>query len=93
MRMQIADDVRPRLARGVRLQIDCKTGKGVLLYPEGLVELNETAQDILTRCDGKSLGEIIAELVEEYDANSGTIATNVRETLLDLQTRKLIDLR
>src|SRR5262249_51895692 len=39
------DDARPQLARGVRLQIDNLTGKGVLLYPEGIVELNETAQE------------------------------------------------
>jgi pyrroloquinoline quinone biosynthesis protein D len=90
--MQITDDARPRLARGVRLQIDCTTGKGVLLYPEGVVELNETAQDILTRCDGKSLGEIVASLAEEYDADAEIIAANVRETISDLQTRNLIEL-
>ena len=88
----IADDARPRLARGIRLQIDRETGKGVLLYPEGILELNETAQAILSYCDGKTLGEIASLLGEQYEANHGTIMAEVRETLDELQQRKLIEL-
>ncbi len=65
----ISDLARPSLAKGVRLQIDSTTGKNVLLYPEGIVELNETAHEILSRCDGRTLGEIICELAEEYEAD------------------------
>ena len=65
----ISDLARPSLAKGVRLQIDSTTGKNVLLYPEGIVELNETAHEILSRCDGRTLGEIIGELAEEYEAD------------------------
>ncbi len=86
-----ADDARPRLARGVRLQIDKTTGKGVLLYPEGIVELNETAREILARCDGRALGEIVSELTEEYDVDAGELATDVRETLADFHDRNLIE--
>ena len=50
----ISDLARPRLAKGVRLQIDSTTGKSVLLYPEGIVELNETAREIVARSDGRS---------------------------------------
>lgn len=89
---QIADDARPRLARGVRFQIDSTTGKGVLLFPEGILELNETAQEILTRCDGRTLGEIVYVLAEEYEADLDTLATDVHETLTDLRRRKLIEL-
>ena len=32
------------------MQTDSKTGKSVLLFPEGIVELNETAREILVRC-------------------------------------------
>ena len=59
---------------GVRLQIDSTTGKSVLLYPEGIVELNETAHEILSRCDGRTLGEIVCELAEEYEADSNALA-------------------
>ncbi len=85
----ISDLIRPSLTKGVRLQIDCATGKSVLLYPEGIVELNETAQEILSRCDGRTLGE----LAEEYEADSNALAADVRDTLSDLQRRKLIEFK
>ena len=83
----------PRLAKGVRLQTDSATGKSVLLFPEGVVELNETAHEILTRCDGRTVSEIVQALAEEYDADLAALATDVRETLADLQQRRLIELR
>jgi pyrroloquinoline quinone biosynthesis protein D len=89
---QISDAVRPRLAKGVRLQSDSATGKSVLLFPEGIVELNETAHEILVRCDGRTVSEIVQVLSEEYDADVAALATDVRETLADLQQGKLIEL-
>jgi pyrroloquinoline quinone biosynthesis protein D len=89
---QVPDHAQPRLARGVRFQIDSTTGKGVLLFPEGILELNETAQEILTCCDGRTLGEIVRVLADEYDADPATLAADVRETLVDLQQRKLVEL-
>ena len=92
MPIEIADAAQPRLAKGVRLQTDSATGKSVLLFPEGIVELNETAQEILSRCDGRTLSEIVRDLAEEYDANPATLIADVRETLADLNERKLIEL-
>ena len=74
------------------MQADATTGKSVLLFPEGVLELNETAQDIVTRCDGPTVGEIIQALAEEYEVDPETLAADVRETLADLQRRKLIEL-
>jgi pyrroloquinoline quinone biosynthesis protein D len=74
------------------LQTDSKTGNGVLLFPEGVLELNETAREVLTRCDGQTVSEIIQALAEEYDADLEILAADVRETLVDMQRRKLIDL-
>ena len=88
----IAGSAQPRLARGVRLQTDSKTGNSVLLFPEGVVELNETAHDIVTRCDGRTLSEIIQALAEEYTVDVEMLAADVRETLAVLQRRKLIEL-
>ncbi len=87
----IRDDMRPRLAPGVRFQIDNASGKSVLLHPEGIVELNETAHEIMARCDGRVLGEIISDLAKEYDVDPATIAADVQETLSDFQRRKLIE--
>jgi pyrroloquinoline quinone biosynthesis protein D len=74
------------------LQTDSKTGNSVLLFPEGVLELNETAQEILNRCDGRTVSEIIQALAEEYDVDSHMLADDIRETLADLQGRKLIEL-
>ena len=89
----ISDSTRPRLAKGARLQMDSTTGKSVLLYPEGIVELNETAHEIVSRCNGRKLGEIVAILAEQYDADPGALAADVRETLADLQRRKLVEFK
>jgi pyrroloquinoline quinone biosynthesis protein D len=90
--LTIAASAQPILARGVRLQTDSKTGNSVLLFPEGVLELNETAQEVLSRCDGRTVTEIIQALAEEYDVDSHMLAADVRETLVDLQRRKLIEL-
>ena len=89
----ISELARPSLAKGVRLQADSSTGKSVLLYPEGIVELNETAHEILSRCDGRTLREIVCDLAEEYESDSEALAADVRETLADLQQRKLIEFK
>lgn len=40
----------------------------VLLYPEGIVKLNETAAAILELCSGeRSVDDIVAALSEQYD--------------------------
>ena len=88
----IAGSAQPRIARGVRLQTDSKTGNSVLLFPEGVLELNETAQEILAHCDGRTVSEIIEALTEEYDIDLEMLAADVGETLADLQRRRLIEL-
>jgi pyrroloquinoline quinone biosynthesis protein D len=90
-RIMISDYAQPRLAGGVRLEIDGATGKAVLLFPEGILELNETAQEIVTRCDGQSVNEIVLGLAEDYDVDLEMLAADVRETLADLQRRKLVE--
>jgi len=81
----------PRLTNGVRLQTDPVTGKSVLLHPEGIIELNETAYAILSRCDGRTLDEIVHALAEEYQADPEALAADVNETLADLHQRRLIE--
>jgi pyrroloquinoline quinone biosynthesis protein D len=87
----ISDAAKPRLAKGVRLQTDSASEKSVLLFPEGIMELNETAHEILTRCDGRTVNDIVHALAEEYEADPAEVASDVRETLADLQQRRLIE--
>ena len=46
-----------------RLQWEPAQNAHVLLYPEGMVKLNQSAGEIMSRCDGKrTVAEIISDL-------------------------------
>jgi pyrroloquinoline quinone biosynthesis protein D len=54
-----------------RLQWEEAQQKYVILYPEGMVELNQSSAEILKLCDGsRMLAQIVAELEEKF-ATSG----------------------
>jgi pyrroloquinoline quinone biosynthesis protein D len=54
---------RPLLNRLFRLQWEEVQQAYVLLYPEGMVKLNQSAAEILKRCDGTlTVAELVAEL-------------------------------
>jgi pyrroloquinoline quinone biosynthesis protein D len=89
--MGLTEESKPRLARGVRLQNDASTGEVVLLFPEGVLHLSDTAREILTRCNGQEMvSSIIANLAEEYAAEPETLRADVLECLQDLHQRKLV---
>ena len=61
--------MNPRVVRGFRLQWEEAQGCHVLLYPEGMVKLNRSAGEILTRCTGTaSVAEIVADLEAAFGA-------------------------
>lgn len=79
------------MARGVRLASDPITGNPVLLFPEGVMDLEETTHDILKRCTGESTVEcIVQSLVEEYDVDIATVRADVCECLGQLRQRMLV---
>jgi len=50
-----------------RLQWEEAQQKNVILYPEGMVELNQSSAEILKLCDGTyTLGEIISALEQKF---------------------------
>jgi len=59
----------PRIGHGFRLQWEPAQNCHVLLYPEGMVKLNQSAGEILKRCDGqRSAGEIVTALETAFSA-------------------------
>lgn len=65
-----------------RLQWEEAQEKYVILYPEGMVELNQTSAEILKLCDGQhNLTEIVKVLEEQFSTsgltNDITIFLNV----------------
>jgi pyrroloquinoline quinone biosynthesis protein D len=57
---------RPRIAPGFRLQWEEVQQAHVLLYPEGMVKLNQSAGEILKRCDGREVGAIVTDLQQAF---------------------------
>ncbi|WP_061242357.1 pyrroloquinoline quinone biosynthesis peptide chaperone PqqD [Ectopseudomonas composti] len=57
----------PAIRRGFRLQFEPAQGCHVLLYPEGMIKLNDSASEILQQVDGKrSVAEIIGNLHQRF---------------------------
>ena len=84
----------PTLWRLARLDHDPVRGRPVLLYPEGVVFLNETGLAILELWDGeRTLDAIAAALAERYGAKGAEVAGDVADFLEDLRHRELVDVR
>lgn len=78
----------PALWRFTRLDFDHVRQQRVLLYPEGVVLLNDTGAAILDLCDGRrSVAEIAAILRERYNCD---VMDDVLECLSGLVDRELI---
>ncbi|WP_407061825.1 pyrroloquinoline quinone biosynthesis peptide chaperone PqqD [Billgrantia zhangzhouensis] len=74
-----------RLRPGWRLQWEEAQGRHVLLYPEGMVQLNDSAGAILTQLDGqRDVAGVVANLQARFaDAPAAEIERDVHEFLLD----------
>jgi pyrroloquinoline quinone biosynthesis protein D len=80
----------PRLSRLFRLQFESAQNAWVLLYPEGMVQLNPSAAEILRRCDGqRPLDAIVAELQALFQVEG--IRPQVEALLQEGQRRGWID--
>lgn len=61
------DQIVPQLKKYARLQFDETRNRALLLLPERVVELNETAYAILQQCDGShTVAEIVLMLEEKF---------------------------
>ena len=68
------------LAPGYKFQWEAAQESWVLLYPEGMVQLNPSAGEILQRCDGsRDAAAIVADLERAFPA--ADVADDVREFL------------
>ena len=77
---------QPLIANGMKLQFEPAQNGWVLLYPEGMVQLNQSAAEILRRCDGtRDIMAMIAELETQF--NTTGIGPEV-EQLIDEAKRR-----
>jgi pyrroloquinoline quinone biosynthesis protein D len=85
---------RFNVAKGYRLQFEEQQGTHVLLYPEGMVELSETAYEVLSLVvEDRTFGEMIETLTGRYEGGDPDMADDVRGFLEEAHAMGWIDIR
>lgn len=83
---------RPVLVSYARYRWDALRGQHQLVFPEGMLVLNDTAAAVVSLCDGRSLDAIIAVLQQSVDSEESTeVKTDVCDFLDKLVRRGLLD--
>ena len=71
--MTIIPDLPIQFSRTHRLQWEEAQQKNVILYPEGMVELNQSSAEILKLCDGtRTLAQIVSDLETAFSTSELT---------------------
>jgi len=82
----------PALNPHFRLQWEAAQESHVLLYPEGMVQLNGPASEILTRVDGvHSVAQIVDQLQQNFP-EAEDLAEDVEAFLVDAHEQNWITL-
>ncbi|WP_034948683.1 pyrroloquinoline quinone biosynthesis peptide chaperone PqqD [Erwinia oleae] len=91
--MILNDATLPAFRRGYRLQWEPTQESHVILYPEGMAKLNESATAILQLVDGtRSVSALIAELDARFP-DAGGVAEDVKAFLVQAGEQKWIIFR
>jgi len=92
--MKVNAQTIPALPRGVRLRHDPARGGYVLLAPERVVKLDETAHAVVSQIDGRrDFAAIAALLAKEYAADELTIVHDIIQLASGLHVRGLLELK
>ncbi|MEY1661717.1 pyrroloquinoline quinone biosynthesis peptide chaperone PqqD [Isoalcanivorax beigongshangi] len=73
----IPTDVVPAFRRGYRLQWEPVQHAHVVLYPEGMVKLNDSAAEILLQVNGESTAGAIVTALQQKFPEAGDLTTDV----------------
>ncbi len=83
---------RPVLAAKARLQIDKVSKAPMLLYPEGIIQLNPTGAAIVALCDGQhTLQDMLNKLALRYKTVPAELRNDVKEFLHALHRESLLE--
>ena len=83
--LPVGADAVPRYPRGVRLRFDRVRDRWVLLAPETVLTMDETAVEVLRLIDGvRSVDAIVALLADEFEAPVAEIRSDVEDLIRDL---------
>ena len=82
--------VTPRLAPHASLRFNAARGEWLMMLPEAVVVLSDTAAAVLNLCDGaRTVDGIVTALGEEYD---GIEPDDVKDLLQGLAGQHLLEL-
>jgi len=71
--MTLNTDLPIQFSRTHRMQWEEAQQKNIILYPEGMVELNDSSAEILKLCDGtRNLAQIVNELEQKFSTSGLT---------------------
>ncbi|ADD77023.1 pyrroloquinoline quinone biosynthesis protein D [Pantoea sp. PA1] len=79
--------------RGYRMQWEAAQDSHVVLYPEGMAKLNETAAAILELVDGKQDIAAIIAILDARFPEAGGVGEDVKEFLQSAYEQKWIQFR
>lgn len=84
--------MKPRLPRGVRLRHDAIRDRWVLLAPERIFEVDDIGVEILRRCDGRGLGDMLQDLATEFGVEPEDIRGDVEAFLKGFAEKRVVEL-
>jgi pyrroloquinoline quinone biosynthesis protein D len=87
------DNLIPAFRRGYRMQWEAAQDSHVVLYPEGMAKLNETAVAILELVDGKQDVAAIVAMLDARFPDAGGVGDDVKEFLQSAVEQKWIQCR
>lgn len=88
--MAVSMEQIPGLRPGFRFQWEPAQNAHVLLYPEGMVRLNDSAGAVLKEVDGqRNVADIVAILEQQFP-DAGSLADDVSEFLEDAEQQHWI---
>lgn len=85
-------NLKPTWRQGYRFQFEAAQNSHVILYPEGMITLNQSAAAIAQYINGQSTVQIIIESLKETFGNHEAIAQDVIEYMLVAKQQFWIDL-
>jgi pyrroloquinoline quinone biosynthesis protein D len=86
----VTPDAVPKLRTGVRVSYDQVRESHVVLFPEGVLVLNDTAAAVVDLCDGRTtIGDITRKLADDFD---GVRPRDVADLVERLVARRVVDL-
>jgi pyrroloquinoline quinone biosynthesis protein D len=88
----VSDTLHPRLPRGVRLRHDAIRKRWVLLAPERIFEIDDTGVEILKRCDGRSLEDMLQDLATAFSVKPEDIRGDVEVFLQGFAEKRVVEL-